>query len=184
MQKRFLIVLFVLSFLFISFNGRASSVVHVGLEKMSQKAGNIFHGQCTGINVVEDERGLLSTEVTYEIIRSVKGEAGEKITFKVFGAATDEGSNHLTTMTGITRFYPGREDVLFLYEASPWGFTSPIGLWQGDFPVVREDGKTRLVQNNRSYRNAVTTRMTKSARVQKEIITPDDLLDEVEEILQ
>lgn len=169
MQQKLLIIFICLGIIFPVFVN-ASSVVPVDLETMSVKSGKIFHGKCVSVNVKEDERGLTSTEVTYDVIRSVKGEVGESVTFKVFG--------HVN-------YYPGKEDVLFLYKESPWGFTSPIGLWQGEFPVVREGGNPKLLRKSRAYKNAIRGGLFKAVKAEKrEITTPDELLDKVENILE
>lgn len=185
MHKKVLIFLFVFVATLVSAHFVcAATVVPVNLEKMSMKAGRIFHGVCTGVKVVNDERGLLATEVTYQVLRSVKGEVGDRITFKVFGAAVRDGHNQPSAMVGSTQYYSGREDVLFLYGDSPWGFTSPVGLWQGDFPVTRRDsGEAELVRTSSSYRNAIPGVSIKASAKRGKVVTPDDLLDEVEDIL-
>lgn len=159
--------------LLITAAARASSVVPVDIEQMSLKAGKIFHGRCIDAKAVQDKKGIDSTLVTYEVLRGVKGEPSSTVTFKVFGSSS---------------FAAGSEDVLFLYEESPWGFTSPIGLWQGSFSVVQSEDGPRLSRKSRAYQETFGTGM-KAASVSssitggRRIATPDDLLDEVETIL-
>lgn len=185
MEKKLMFGLLVMVFIFASAQiCSASSVVPVDLKKMSEKAEHVFYGKCTDVNVIEDELGLVSTEVTYEIFRAVKGDyLKDHITFKVFGDASGESEDEMATLIGMTLFQPGREDVLFLYEESPWGFTSPIGLWQGNFPVVQENGRSKLVKSARSFQTTFSGGAKAASGISRRIETPDDLLDEVERII-
>lgn len=170
--------------LLISSTATASSIIPTDLDGMSHKAGKIFHGRCIGVDIIKDENGLVSTLVTYEVLRGVKGVATPTVTFKIFGVATKdvEGSAQ-STLVGVGDFSPGREDVLFLYQESPWGFTAPIGLWQGEFPVMQTDEGPRLSQKSRSYQTTIGSGVKAAVSAEKKISTPDSLLDEVEEIL-
>ena len=187
MYKKVGLLIFISLILFVSRFGYSSSVVPVDLEKMSVKAGYIFHGVCTDVKTVEDENGFIATEVTYDVIRSVKGNENDKITFKVFGFATGEGKDTGTTLVGLAPFYYGREDVLFLYKESPWGFTSPVGLWQGSYPVIRDGADVSISRKSEAYNSTIAAKGFKAASSRNrvsEIVTPDNLLDEVENILQ
>ena len=185
-MQRQKIVLISILFLIFSGTAGASTIIPVDLETMAHKAGSIFYGRCSDVRLEEDERGLTSTVVTYDVIRNSKGEDGSTITFRIFGVATtEEGSSQPTTIWGIPPFTEGREDVLFLYPVSDWGFTSPVGLWQGSFPVEETEDGPQLRVENKSYRNALKNRNVKDARriERSNVRTPDQLLDEVEEIL-
>ena len=183
MQKKIIAVLaFIISLTLIS-SAFASSVIPVDLKQMTTKAGNIFYGVCKDVQVAEDENGFMATTVSYDVIRSVKGGGPKTIKFKVFGVAADIATEQPTTLIGMPRFYLGREDVLFLYKASGGGYTSPIGLWQGAFPVVRKDGESKLVDSSDSYKQTLSLG-TKTVGRGADIITPDDLLDQAEEILE
>lgn len=183
MRRSIRALLILTAILLVPHMSHASTIIPAGLTKMSQKAGKIFYGRCVDARVVQDERGFTSTLVTYEVLRGVKGTSSPMVTFKVFGVATDESTDQPSTLVGITRFYPGKEDILFLYEESPWGFTSPIGLWQGDFSVIQTEEGPRLSVTSKSYRSTPGVGLKAADSGKYPIVTPDDLLDEVEEML-
>lgn len=183
MYKKFFLCSFVLLMFIAPAFARASSIVPVDLDKMSRKAGKIFYGRCIDVQVGKDENGALATMITYEVIRGVKDADASTVSFKVFGNATSDGTGQSVTTVGMTSFYPGREDVLFLYKESPWGFTSPVGLWQGDFSVVRSNTGPRLAMAGDQKNNTALNMKSNSPTLDK-IITPDELLDKVEKILK
>lgn len=169
----------------------ATTIVPTTFEKMTKKSGRIFYGKCTDVKVAKDENGMLATYVTYDVIRSVKGVDSDKVTFKVFGAATNNGDAENTTIRGMTTFSKGKEEILFLYEDSRWGFTSPIGLWQGVFGVKKTDKGVFVNTGSKAFKStkginikAATDGSGISSNGKKEEkITTDQFLDRVEKLL-
>jgi len=184
-MKKNLVSILVLSVIILSSNvSNATSIVPSTLEGMSKKAGTIFYGKCIDTETIIDEQNIVSTLVTYEIFRGVKGTKAETITFKIFGKTSpDTSDTEAETTVGVSNFYPGREDVLFLYKESPWGFTAPIGLWQGNIPVIKTEEGPRLNVKSKSYKKTMNTKSISSTSEKDSISTPDELLDRVEEIL-
>ena len=122
----------------------ASQVRPVNLEQLTARAGLIFAGRCIASSAVQDpalEREI--TVATFEVERAVKGEAGAAVTIRMLGG--DE--------PGLPRFAVGEEVVLFLYGESVLGLTSPVGLGQGRFTVVRDKTGRRLAVNGLANRN-------------------------------
>lgn len=106
----------------------ASRVRPVNLEEMTDRAGRIVQGDCTAVEIVHDpELGADVSRVTLRVERSLKGDAGETLTFHMLAEAT-----------GLPRFVPGERVILFLYGESESGLTSPVGLGQGKFTIVED----------------------------------------------
>ena len=179
-MKRHVFLVFILSTLFLSSVAMATSVVPVDLKTMATKAEKVFYGRCIGVDVQEDENGLRSTYVTFEVERGVKGADGNTVTFKIFGEAPKEGNGFSTGIIGMPHFQEGDLRVLFLYPGSRRGYTSPVGLGQGSFSAVETEVGPKLVNKKLSVQDTTM----------KEVVgnnipeTPDELLDRVEELLR
>jgi hypothetical protein len=116
------------------------------LEEMTERAGRIFSGQCTGVRVVEQPgRGMPVTEVTFRVDRTLKGRPGGTLTIRQLGGQGVAGERSAGIL-GLPRFRPGEEVILFLYGESASRLTSPVGLGQGKFTVYTDkDGRRRAV---------------------------------------
>ena len=178
-MKRHIFWVLILSTLFLSSVAMATSVVPVDLKTLATKAEKIFYGRCADVDVQEDENGLRSTYVTFEIERGVKGADGNAVTFKIFGEAPKEGNGFSTGIIGMPHFQEGDLHVLFLYPESAGGYTSPVGLGQGSFRAVETEAGPKLVNKKLSVQD----------KTMKEVVgndvpeTPDELLDRVEDLL-
>ena len=69
----------------------------------------------------------------------IKGEPLNEFTFKMSRVAVDIGKAPV--------FRAGDEVILFLYEKSSLGFTSPVGLGQGKFSIRFSPAGEKLVVN-------------------------------------
>lgn len=185
-HKSTLIIFVIISELLLySATSGATSIVPQNLEGMAAKAGKIFHGYCVNTEVRKDERGLVSTFVTYRVLRGVKGVEGKTVTFKMFGAAAKTENSATPAITGLSGFYEGREDILFLYDESPWGFTSPIGIWQGSFPVFRAADGPRVIVPHDAVSVGADLRFKAAGGLDSDdMATPDSFLDIVEDLLK
>ena len=116
--------------------------VPVNLEEIVKTAHKIFAGRCIEIERIEDDpkSKLDVIKYTFKVTEPVKGLGNkqEKIIFKQWEP----------TVRG-TGYEVGKKYVLFLYEESERGLTSPVGLSQGLFDV-QEKGiikKKEVVRN-------------------------------------
>ncbi len=106
----------------------ASRVRPMNLEEMTARAGRIFRGTCTAVETARDPGSALDVaRVTFRVERRVKGSAPESLTVRMLA---DSG--------GAALFRPGERVVLFLYDESRSGLTSPVGLGQGKFAIVED----------------------------------------------
>jgi hypothetical protein len=122
----------------------ATSVLPVSLQRMATAAELIFHGRAISNEVMLDEAsGRVATFTTFEIIELVKGEAGPTHTIKQIGGQLP-GSNIRQVIHGVPRFTVGEEYVVFLPKASSLGFSSPVGLAQGKFSVLKRNGQSEV----------------------------------------
>jgi hypothetical protein len=126
----------------------SARVRELGLADMVARAERIFVGECIGRTVQEDpDGGGAFTEYAFRVIRPLKGVEDSTITFSV--AATPDGRG----FSGLPVFEPGERTLLLLYPAGPGGKTSPLGLDQGRFHLVRAaDGSMRAVNGRGNLR--------------------------------
>lgn len=124
-----------------SHQAAATSVLPISLERMTAAADVIFHGRVISNEVRRDPvSGNVATFTTFEVTELVKGQAGETHTIKQIGGEMP-GGNMRQIVHGVPRFNIGGEYVVFLPKASSLGFSSPIGLSQGKFEVLRANGE-------------------------------------------
>jgi hypothetical protein len=123
----------------------ATRVLPVSLEELSQRAGKVFSGRCVATETVFDESlGMKITQVTFEVDRVVKGEADSTVTIRMLGE--DSG------VPGLPRFETGEDVILFLYDDSRLGLTSPVGMLQGKFRVHTDKNGEKLATNGTGNR--------------------------------
>ncbi len=170
----------------------ASRVRSLNLEEMVRHADRIFSGRCVRVHVAEDPgTRQKATFVTFAVGRTVKGDGRPEVTIKVLGEQGSSGSRE-NGIEGAPRYREGEEVVLFLYPDSRSGFTSPVGLGQGKFSVVRDKNGGRLALNaygNRGLMERLSTGAEERLRGRaarhggRPEISPDDLLEMAESLL-
>lgn len=116
-------------------------VVTVGVEQMTDRAETIFVGTCMEAQPEADTaHGIVVTRYTFEVTHRIKGVAGGRVTFLQYGGKVGKSRS---SIEGLPGYRPGEEVVLFLKPAGAWGLTSPVGVFQGRFQVLREAGSGR-----------------------------------------
>ena len=85
----------------------------------------------------------------------IKGEASETYTIKQIGGF-DRKSNTRLFIHGVPQFTDGNKYVVFLPEKSTLGFSSPLGLHQGSFSVISQDGE-QIVTNGKNLNAPAAT---------------------------
>jgi len=124
----------------------ATQVRPLNLEQISARAATIFTGVCTQVRVERDPNAGWVSVATFEVSRSAKGRVGKKVTIRLPGGQRDLEPRS-TEIAGMPGFRRGDEVVLFLYGTSAIGLTSPVGLGQGHFDVVRDKQGKKLAIN-------------------------------------
>lgn len=110
-----------------------AQVRQLGLREMVASAGTIFIGTVSGARGGTDEHGDIVTYTTFTVEEPIYGVAGRSITIKQLGGETSTISARLEHMR---YFRPGERVLVMLYPTSKLGFTSPVGLNQGAWPVT------------------------------------------------
>ena len=113
-----------------------SMVRPINLEQMTTGARTIFYGKCVAAEARMDENGLPATRYTFEIQRTLKGQAGSTFSIKQFGFAptyrpASDRSLSVATVEGMPEYRLGESYLIFLAAVSPMGYSSPQGLGQG-----------------------------------------------------
>lgn len=126
----------------------ATSVLPISLQQLSTKATLIFYAEVTNNQVKQDEQsGYVATFTEFKIIQSIKGNVGISHTIKQIGGY-DEASERRLHIPGVPDFQKGNQYVVFLPEKSALGFSSPLGLHQGQFHVLTHNDEP-IVSNGR-----------------------------------
>jgi hypothetical protein len=119
----------------------ATMVRPLGLEEMAARAERVFVGEVTEVREGEDEYGAPVTFVTFAVARSLKGQVPQQLTIKQLGGRSGGGKGKILRIPGLPAYKEKEEVILFLHGTSAGGFTSPVGLGQGKFTVVRQGAK-------------------------------------------
>jgi hypothetical protein len=124
---------------------RATVIVPIEFRELVTIAPVIVHGRVVDVRSDwVDGRRSVETFVTIEAAEYLKGNLGERVTFKVPGGQL---GRYRTVFVGAPEFQDGDEVILFLKRSGP-SYPYIIGLSQGAF---------RVVADARSGRRMVTT---------------------------
>jgi len=141
-----LLVCLLLGFLVGSFPATASRVRPLNLEQMTERAERIFTGRCLDVRTERHaESGLEVTVATFAVDQVLKGRVGETIRVRML--ANPEPTATRGGVAGMPYYHPGEDVILFLYEESSRGLTSPVGMTQGSF-LVQHDKQGRAIALN------------------------------------
>jgi hypothetical protein len=126
------------SFIALSAALHATVIVPIEFRELVATAPVIVHGQVVGVRAGwVDGRRAVETFVTVAAADYLKGNLGERVTFRVPGGQI---GRYRTVFVGAPAFKEGDEVVLFLKRAGPSSLCV-VGLNQGAFRVV-EDART------------------------------------------
>jgi len=119
----------------------------VTLPELSQRAPIIVQGRIVEARYEghPDYPNLSTVLVTLQVERTLRGGAGERLTFREFLPG-------LQARTGKRGYLVGQRLLLFLPEPSRYGLSSPRGGEQGRFHLWRDQRGNELVENE--FRNA------------------------------
>lgn len=136
--------------LLMSLSVSASLLVPLDLQRLTSIAQLVLHGRVLSQEVVLDEASKqVVTITTFEVIENIKGTTEATHSIKQIGGRLPD-SNITHTVIDVPRYRIGEEVIVFLPEPSRLGFSSPVGLSQGNFRLEQRDGQT--IVRNRSVR--------------------------------
>jgi hypothetical protein len=144
-RRRRSLPLFALVLLVAATVAEASRVRWLNLEELVASAGRVVAGRCVGVRVERDPAlGQWVTRATFRVERAVKGAGRGDLTIALLGGPGPGPAPDGAVRPGASApaapaaFREGEEVVLFLYPDSRAGLTSPVGLGQGKFLVLRD----------------------------------------------
>ena len=112
---------------------RATTVMRMSLDQLARTAKEIVRASCVA-NMTRWERGEIWTFTTFDVQQTWRGKASGRIAVKLLGGRTEEVTS---LVSGVPRFRPGEEVILFLESANDDCF-SVIGWEQGTFRLSRD----------------------------------------------
>ena len=119
----------------------AGTVRPMSLAEIIETADRVFVGKCIDVRTGRDEHGLPVTYISFSVIETIKGNTGRVVTIKTIG-----GGPGTLQLADMPTFREGEEVLLFLYPESRYGFTSPVGLYQGKWTVKSTPSGTKQLQ--------------------------------------
>ena len=163
MKLQTIIITLALNFFAIS-TVSATSLLPISLEQLSTRASLIFYGTVVSNEVRKDDTSKrIATFTTFNITELIKGDAGSTHTIKQIGGIHAESKTRLL-IHGVPEFQTGKDYVVFLPEKSVLGFSSPLGLHQGQFTVTNINDET-VVSNGRNLNQPAATQSSRSIQV-------------------
>jgi len=119
-----------------------TTVRRMALQELVRAADRIVVGTVARVEEGRDPAGAPCTFVTLWVSQTLKGSAPRELTIKQFGSAGPGAAG--AKIPGLPRYREGEEVVLFLHRESHAGFTSPVGLYQGKYRIVREGARASV----------------------------------------
>jgi len=119
----------------------------LSLQQVIAASGFIFSGKVIKVRSERDPAsGFIVTNSTVAVEDAVRGVSKDQFTFKQYGGSYN-GLN--VFVAGMSYFTEGEEVMVFLYPASVWGLTSPIGVSEGKLTIQRDpvSGKKFVLGN-------------------------------------
>ena len=134
----------------LSLSANAATVLPLNIQSLHQQAEVVFLAEAVA-NRVEQEAstGLVVTYTTFNVVESLKGDVKRSHTIKQIGGKL-AGDQAGLKIPGVPAFRRGERYVVFLPKASKIGFSSPVGLSQGQFTLSKV-GDVEMVGNGRDF---------------------------------
>ncbi|NUN68391.1 MAG: hypothetical protein HUU02_01610 [Bacteroidetes bacterium] len=110
--------------------------IRMNIERIVSDAAIIVRGTVVKVESATDPvTNILSTFVTIQVQQNLYGAPESMITLKMIG-----GSNSKRTLrfSEMPRYTAGQEIIGLFFAPSKSGFTSPVGMGQGTFTVVKD----------------------------------------------
>lgn len=124
----------------------SSSLRPVNLPEMVLQADRIVVGRAVSEWTGRDEHGFPATLTTFEVSQVLKGGPMQRVRVKQLGVTKVQPDGLATWIDGMPRYQQGAEYLLFLNPDSMYGFTMPVGAFQGAFEIrVAGPGKKAVL---------------------------------------
>lgn len=128
---------------------QATTVLPLHLDEIVADAAVAFQGTCTANRVeLDPQTGFVVTYTTFAVTDVLKGMVGPSHTIKQLGGRMENAGYRVE---GGTSFEVGGNYVVFIYGVSRAGFSSPVGLSQGQF-MVRQGVNGAELSNGRDFK--------------------------------
>lgn len=126
----------------------ATTLLRMSVKQISQAAAVIVRAQCVE-NSTGWDAGEIWTFTSFDVEEVWNGAAPARITIRLLGG---RAGNLTSTVSGIPRFRPGEEVVLFL-EPTERGDFSVVSWQQGAFRIRRDQrsGEEHVTQDSASF---------------------------------
>jgi hypothetical protein len=129
----------------------ATTLERMSVAKMTEHAQLVVRAQCLANSVVWDS-GEIWTFTSFEVKDSWKGAptgAAQQVTVRLLGGSV---GNLTSTVSGVPRFRPGEEVILFLQPTARGDF-SIVSWVQGTFRIHRDvrSGQEVVVQDTAAF---------------------------------
>ena len=126
----------------------ATTLVRMSLEQISQASAYIVRAGCVANSAAWDA-GEIWTLSTFDVEETWRGTISGRITVRLLGGST---ASVTSRVSGVPRFTPGEEVVLFL-EPTERGDFSVVSWQQGTFRVRRngDSGEASVTQDTASF---------------------------------
>jgi hypothetical protein len=109
------------------------------LRRLNLNSGYIFDGTVLSVHAAQNDAGDVATvQITFRVEQAIRGtRAGQILTIREWAGLWSSGE----------RYHPGERLLLFLYNPSKLGLTSPVGGGAGRFAV--DSGGNALIEAGR-----------------------------------
>ena len=122
--------------------GYATTVVPLSFEQLVNASQSVVYGRVSDVRAQwTADRRFIESVVTVEILRGMKGSAGESIAFTVPGGQV---GRYLNVIPGAPSFAPGDLAVFFLTAQGP-RLPVTTGLTQGIYRVQRDTSSGEML---------------------------------------
>jgi len=168
--SHFFVVAFAALALVLAQAASATTVQKFTLQELTKKAASIVVGTVVdGTSSWDASKKEIYTYYTISVSQPVKGSKnGETITIRQLGGTV---GNIASIVPGMPSFKKGEEVVLFLTQKDAAGYPWVMGLQQGKYSVVEQDG-LKMVRNDLSG----TGLLTPNGRHAEPTVAPDQQL--------
>jgi len=126
----------------------ATTLKRMSVADLSRAAHTVVRARCI-TNSVRWDAGEIWTFTTFDVEETWKGSAPAQITVRLLGGSA---GNFTSTVSGVPRFSPGEELILFL-ERTPAQDFSIVSWMQGTFRIGlnRTTGEETVTQDTASF---------------------------------